>query len=652
MTSDDIDPGPPSIPISRKKKFLLISGALTLIVGALLSVYCYTRTPGQNSDPEHTEDNFPPDPRLAYSGPFRNVPPNVEYVGDEKCLPCHQDIHRTYAKHPMGRSLVPIARLAGEQTYDAAHHNPFEAFDILFRVDRRGDRVSHRQTRLDAAGVPIYDFAHEVDFVIGSGGRGHSYLSIRDGFVFQTPISWFSRNQRWDLSPGFPPWARAGRPIDAACLSCHANRVEPVENTRHRFHEPVFRGHAIGCERCHGPGGRHVLTSDKYDIVDPKRLEPPLREAVCQQCHLEGAARVLRQGRGLNDFRPGMPLQDFFSVFVWGRGASQEKKAVNHVEQMVQSKCFLGGTTKGKMGCITCHDPHQAVAPERRIAHYRERCFQCHKDAGCSVPEAARRKKEPADSCIACHMPSSANTDIVHTASTDHRVVRKAGEEPANRHGIEPRPHAALVDFYRGVPDLGNKEAARDLAMAHYQLTLSGHPLTEADGAFAIRSLSESLKDVPGDLAAWEAKGKLLQVMRQPLAAIETFEALLARAPRHEGALVTLGTLTHDLGRKETALGYWRRAVEINPWVADYRKYLVIHLAYRGAWEELDPHAQKWLELDPASVDARQMWVLYLLETGRETEAKAEFAKVRALRPANLKQMEAWFEKQLQGLRN
>src|SRR6516225_6517775 len=50
-----------------------------------------------------------PDPRLAYAGPYRNVHPNVRYVGDDSCVDCHKDIARSYAAHPMGRSLVPVA---------------------------------------------------------------------------------------------------------------------------------------------------------------------------------------------------------------------------------------------------------------------------------------------------------------------------------------------------------------------------------------------------------------------------------------------------------------------------------------------------------------------------------------------------------------
>src|SRR6516225_8488737 len=34
-------------------------------------------------------ETLPQDPRLAYTGPFRNIHPDVHYVGDEQCAGCH-----------------------------------------------------------------------------------------------------------------------------------------------------------------------------------------------------------------------------------------------------------------------------------------------------------------------------------------------------------------------------------------------------------------------------------------------------------------------------------------------------------------------------------------------------------------------------------
>ena len=44
------------------------------------------------------------DPRVAYAGIFRNVHPDVKYLGDENCKKCHEEICTTFHAHPMGRS--------------------------------------------------------------------------------------------------------------------------------------------------------------------------------------------------------------------------------------------------------------------------------------------------------------------------------------------------------------------------------------------------------------------------------------------------------------------------------------------------------------------------------------------------------------------
>lgn len=631
----------------RFAKAWLVGLSLLLIVtlGGAAWWIAFGRQPATDAGEEVAQGKAPPsDPRLAYDGPFRNIHPDVKYVGDEKCIECHKEIHETYREHPMGRSVVPVAALAGEHPYDHEHNNPFTAFGIQFRVDQQGDRVFHRQTQLDGNGQPMYDFAHEVDYVVGSGERGHSYLSCRDGFVFQTPISWFSQKERWDISPGFARWACAGRLVTAECLHCHANRVEPVEGTRNRYHEPVFRGDAIGCERCHGPGELHAKSSQRADIVNPTRLDPALREAVCQQCHLEGATRVLRRGRELNDFRPGMPLEEFWTVYIRGAGQGSDGKAVNHVEQMYESLCFQR-SPRSEMGCITCHDPHATVAPEQRVDHYRDACLMCHQKLGCSLPEAERREKESEDSCIACHMPRAGTSDIAHVAATDHRILRERGEEPQNRRG--QRPKVPLLDFHRGGPDLNDVGQGRDLGVALYQMALRGMPLTDADAEFVVGLLDKALDDWPDDLDAWQAKGKILQIVKRPEGAIAAYEAVLERLPQHETALVTLGQIYRDLGRKEEAVEYWRRAVAVNPYVAEYQKNLVLLLAERQAWKELRPYCRAWLELDPGSVEARRTWIECLLAGRQMEEAKTEFAELLALVPAEREKLEAWFTKQM-----
>src|SRR5260370_24652802 len=48
----------------------------------------------------------PEDPRLTYDTPFRNVRPDVKYVGDEACARSTRAPANSYHNHPTWRSLT------------------------------------------------------------------------------------------------------------------------------------------------------------------------------------------------------------------------------------------------------------------------------------------------------------------------------------------------------------------------------------------------------------------------------------------------------------------------------------------------------------------------------------------------------------------
>jgi predicted CXXCH cytochrome family protein len=600
------------------------------------------------------------DPRVQYSGEYQNIHPDVAYVSNDRCAECHQEQFAPYRKHPMGRTLLPIAALAPKQLYDAAYHNPFDALGSRFEIDRHGDRVQHRRTVLDAAGDPLTQTDFGVDYVIGSGLHGFSYLSNREGFLFQTPISWFSQKQIWDKSPGFSSETLGGRPVQGTCMFCHANQSRPIPGTVNRYETPIVEGAGIGCERCHGPGGKHVenpgrdpVTRIDYSIVNPRWLKRELRAAICEQCHLEGEMRIVRRGRDVYDYRPGMPLTPFWSIFVRARDGEENRKAVNHVEQMYQSRCFEQSEEnpsegKKKLGCTSCHDPHQHEAPAKRVTHYREACLGCHKDRGCSVPESDRRRSSKDDSCIDCHMPRYASSDIAHNASTEHRIVRRpegtANPEDAGRwsHG----PGLPVTPFYPEQRDPDDPDMNRDMGIALVKLLGKGAGDQEKLAPQVVAMLERALRNDPEDVDAWEAKGQVLMLMKSQSAALATFETALAKAPNRETSLSNAAMLCQDLNQMEPAIDYWRRAVKVNPWAPTYRQNLSVLLAHKGAWNDVRPHCQAWVRLAPADVPARKLWVTCLLKEGNQEEAKTEFEKIERMKPPNLREMQDWFAEQ------
>jgi tetratricopeptide (TPR) repeat protein len=538
----------------------------------------------------------------------------------------------------MGRSLQPIADVAPRQRYDAGAHNPFDALGYRFRVERSGEHVWHCQERRGPGGEALLDFRLEVHYAIGSGARGRSYLSDRDGYVFQTAVSWYAEDGIWDKSPGFDAALLPGRPISEDCLFCHANRAAPVPGFRNRFDRPFGAGHAIGCERCHGPGEEHcrhggaVVDGRDPTIVNPRKLGHALREAVCQQCHLEGEGRVARRGRRRDEFRPGLPLESVLAVFV--HAGEGDNKLVTHVEQMYRSACFRGSA--GKLGCVSCHDPHRQMPAGERVEFYRRRCLECHAAGDCGAAPAARTAK--LDSCADCHMPRGLTSDVTHVARTDHRVIRPgkarqpAGDAPDATGALEPFiPRGTVADD----PDL-----ARDLGIAlATSATPSGAALEQA-----VAMLRKASADFPDDLDALEAQGVALLSLGRSSEAAAVLKKVLDRAADREAALERYATACEAAGQPDAALAAWRRAVALNPWMPKYREPLAALLIKQGAWKELYPHAEAWLRLDPGNVAAHKAWIAALARTGQGEKALAALAHARALHPLNRGELDGWFE--------
>src|SRR5215471_16014595 len=203
-------------PGHRIRRRLIVPGLILLSL-AYLGVFWLRRDNREPPDVVSLEGaaaDPSPEPRLVYDGPYRNIHPDVKYVGDPACAACHKDISRKYHNHPMARSLRLVADEAGESKYDQGNGNPFTALGSRFEVRREGSRVWHRRSQSDEAGSPVYEQETEIQYVVGSGTRGCSYITNRDGYLFQPLISWYAQKRAWDVSPGAAVMSAAGRHVD------------------------------------------------------------------------------------------------------------------------------------------------------------------------------------------------------------------------------------------------------------------------------------------------------------------------------------------------------------------------------------------------------------------------------------------------------
>jgi len=611
---------------------------------------------GQPSNTEPVPDRSD-DPRVTYTGPFRNVHPDVKYVGDAVCASCHADHAASYAKHPMARAMAPVAAATPIERYDPPARNPFQAGELWYEIRRDRGRVIHREWATATESRAGFEVAAEVHYAIGTGAKARSYAVDRAGFLFQSPATWFPGGDRWDLSPSYElrNW-HFTRPLAPACLFCHCNYADHVPGTENRYRPPVFHGFGIGCERCHGPGELHVAARERgdpmagaadYTIVNPARLEHTLREAVCQQCHLQGEDRVKGRGRGDWDFRPGLPLHPFVMVFSDARAGGIEHKFVTSVEQMMASRCYKESREPRKLGCTSCHDPHAVPAGEAaRLAHYRSRCLTCHTDQSCSLPLGTRRKQQKDDSCIACHMPQ-AGSDVSHASFTNHAIPRLPPKRDAATDTRRPTPGPGdLVPFpgHRILP--GDPDAARNLGLAQVNMLSRGLPRTVARNyaAAALPLLDQAVARHPTDWPAVESRADALWLLDRKEEAWAAYASAVAARPDSEGTRSAAGTLALEMGRREVARDHLEQAIRINPWRANYRHQLAVAYFRLGDWARATVDCLEALRLEPSRAATRSLLVQTYLWDGRADKAATEFDILQRITPDDKRaELDRWY---------
>jgi Flp pilus assembly protein TadD len=615
-------------PRGLKGLWLITLGLGVLAAGGLIWHF-YFRTPADPIREETKKDLPAPDPRLSYQGPFKNIHPDVAYVSESECARCHKGHAKTFAQHPMARTLASIEQAS--LRFDPKMHKPFEAFGQQFHVEYRDGKTIHVRSALDQAGKALFRHELEVKYVIGSGVRAHSYLAVRGATVLHSPITWYAQKKVWDLSPGFVVPFLAGRRVGGDCLYCHSNGASEDPKNDTAYGDPIFpNGYGIGCQRCHGPGAEHVKEPGKMiqtelgkldpTIVNPAHLTPHLRDSICWQCHLEGTVRILRRGRQRFDFRPGLPLEDFIGVFD-DVAETAFDHVVNHVEQMLQSRCYKESAGSKKMGCVSCHDPHEVPGPKERVEFFRASCLACHENKGCSVPVAKRLIEQKDDSCIACHMPQFGTADATHVSSTDHRVPRKPlPHKPDTTPNLKKPPVRDFVSVFAQHRNKADAELERDRALASGMLARNQRPMQKP----LYKEFEAAIQRDPGDLAVKTQYG-LERINRGEVEkGLTLLQEVLAREPNNENALVGRAIACTMLSRKAEALADWRRLVAMAPTQWGYRLGLGEQLMNERLFTEAAEAARDWIAFDPGAPHARALLRDSLSALGKTSEAQEE----------------------------
>ncbi len=496
---------------------------------------------------------------------YLNLNDSVKYVGIQSCISCHKDVYETFIHTGMGQSFEVAspeksAAIFGEQALIYDKHK-----DFYYKPFWKDDSMMIMEFRLDGKDT-VHKRIEHVSYIIGSGQHTNSHIINIEGYLYQAPITYYTQRGVWDFAPGFEGIynSRFSRPIGLECMTCHNGLPEYVKGSVNKYSDIKV---GIDCERCHGPGELHVKATLAGDIVDttkhidytiikPTDLPLSLQISICQRCHLQGIA-ILQPNKSFEDFRPGMQLSDILNTFLPRHEGKEDKFIMaSHMERLTMSQCYIRSK---KLSCTNCHMPHKSVTIVNKGV-YNNVCRECHGNDQCSVLEELRLDKK--NNCIECHMPKSGSIDIPHIAVTDH-YIRKPFTVNIEK---KERRYLGLVCLTDNNPE---PKTVIKAYLALYEKFGSGRYALDS----AAHYLSKHMK-----------KGNVKMYYEEVIHYLflkKDFDALIAFITENNIDMVKdawtyyrIGEAFHLNERYETALKYFKKAVEANPYNLDFQNKL------------------------------------------------------------------------------
>lgn len=301
-------------------------------------------------------------------------------VGTARCAECHADQAAAHAASGHSRTF--------HRTRDSAI-----ALSLCSQVVERSGVYGRFEYACDEEGllVGIPEFfggrLFPLDFALGSGDHAVTFLTLQPSLQGETigiehRYTWYRSRNGLGLTPSHEHTTPGieieyfGKAYDEAtarrCIGCHTTAYEIQEHQLRR----VVAG--VQCERCHGPGERHVAAvaggrtdAAGLEIDVPRTAAEEI--ALCGRCHRMpndvAPERLERYPPSLTRFQP---------------------------IGLLRSRCYL--ESDGRLRCSTCHDPHAPVTSRSREEQTAS-CRECHDGRQGSLCRELHETR-----CIDCHM--------------------------------------------------------------------------------------------------------------------------------------------------------------------------------------------------------------------------------------------------------
>ena len=295
-------------------------------------------------------------------------PEPQSYVGSLACQACHPDLYAEFSKSGHNFKLNPVSAASKPGYY------PF------------GDLPGP---------PPGYTWA-DASYVIGGFWWKARFVDKQGYIITGTQVQYNLATDRWVAYE-----AGVTKPYD--CGPCHTTGY------RYEGHQNGMEGivgtwtlNGVQCERCHGPGGKHV--DAPYDI----RMTIDRSAALCGECHIRGDVSRI-------------PAKNGF---------------IDHHEQYNE----LHATKKINFACVDCHDPHISLhrSNPARASAIKAKCETCHYEEAEDYANSTLPHYDLGSiNCIECHMAYAVK-------SAEGQLFRYEGDVRSHLFRINTRASAQM----------------------------------------------------------------------------------------------------------------------------------------------------------------------------------------------------------------
>jgi len=596
---------------------------------------------------------------------YLNHSDTAKYVGINTCRLCHQDIYNTFIETGMGKSFD----VASKQKSSGDYHTSVvqdKIGDFYYKAFWDKDSLRFLEYRMTGKDT-IYKRLETVNYIIGSGQHTNSHIQSVNGYLNQMPMTFYTQKKTWDLPPGFENGhnSRFMRKIGLECMSCHNSYPDFVLGSENKYNA-VEKG--IGCERCHGPGSIHVAergTGKKidtskyidYSIVNPAKLSIDAQFDICQRCHLQGNA-ILKEGKSFYDFKPGMKLSDYMTVFLPKyKNADDEFIMASHADRLKQSQCFIKSIEsstssatktsnklkpyKDAMTCVTCHNPHVSVRETNKEV-FNDACKKCH---GEEIKKTEERKElaevnvfcskvgiTKTSNCVSCHMPNSGSIDIPHVTVHDH-YIRK----PLNK-----KEKQGIKEFI-GLYAINEKNPSAMIKAKAYlnqyeKFELKPNYLDSAAFYLNDKTDTELKANIEPLVQLNFSKNDFKKIIAYVNKLTDTYllnTKLTKKTYSNENAWTSyrIGEAFYQVGDLQRATNYYKNAVYLAPYGLDFKNKYGSVLAASGLTLYAEKEFTDILKEHPKHVSALTNLGFIKLQQGKVAEAERLYFKALSLDP-------------------